>query len=332
MQTLLHSHIDLDATGSIISSKLHNINYDDILMTDYSWQEEKEILEYIKTFDKIIFTDMSPTEEFFHELISLNKYVEIYDHHTSSAWCANLSKSEKYKIFHDEKRSGSKLFFEEYILKQFPRVKKSERYVIELIDTYDLWKKKSPLWEEAQNFTRVLFKMLDWNTSGYASFEKFIDQQVKKIRRLPEWRWLDGELKYIEQALERERIALEEAEARLQKRVDSKGVLFGTYHLGGKISITATKILENHSDLKYLIIQNSFRGLNSSISFRSRDEKEFNCLDLYLAHGHKEAAGSEFENNTKAKQFLEGDIYCLAYNDEFEETEKVYHYLEEEDS
>jgi len=325
MKQILISHIDLDATGSIISNKLHNVSFDDIIMTDYSWQEHAETLDYVASFNRVIFTDMSPTEEYFHQLVDNGVYVEIYDHHTTSAWCAELPPSSSYKIFHDEKRSGSRLYFEEYILKQFPRVKKAERYLIKLIDTYDLWKKESPLWEEAQNLTRVLFGMSDWGSSGYTQFEKFIDQQVKKIRRLPEWKWLDGEQKAIDNAIEKERVALEDAESRLQKRVDSKGVTFGTFFLGGKISITATKMLENHSDLKYLIIQNSFRGLNSNISFRSRTEEEFNCLNLSLANGHICAAGGAFANITKAAAFLEGDIYCLAYIDE----DKNYHYLKD---
>jgi len=327
-KVLRMTHNDLDGVSPVILDKLHNTPFDDILMVNYEWQVDQVTMDYVKTFGKVIFTDMSPLEAYFHELIDLGIYVIIYDHHESSSWCAALPKSDKYEIYHDQKRSGTKIYFEEFILKHFPRVKKSERYYVSLVDTYDLWKKETPLWEEANNATRVLYKMVDWNADGYAAYEKFIDQQVRKIRRLPEWRWLDGEKKYIEQAIERERIALEESEARLVRRVDSKGNTFGTFHLGGKISLSATKILENHPDIKYLAIQNSFRGLNSSLSFRSRDEKEFNCLDIHIANGHKEAAGSEFKNVTEAASFLEGDIYCFTYEDEFEETGELYHYLD----
>lgn len=325
------SHIDLDGVSNIVCDKLHNIDFDDTLLLNYDFWDNQETLNYIKSFGKVVITDLSFSEEFFHELIDSGIYVSCYDHHTTSDYMADLPKSDMYEVFHDESRCGTKIYFEEFILKNFSRIKKAERYFVELVDVYDLWQKDSPLWEEANNLTRVLFGMSDWKSSGYLAKEKFINQQVKKIRRLPEWKWLDSEQKIIDIAVEKERIALEESEAKLDKRVDSKNQSFGTFCLGGKISITATRILENHKDLKYLIIQNSFGGLNSKISIRSRDEKEFNCLDLQIAHGHKEAAGGEFKNNTEAKQFLEGDIYCLAYQDEFEESGRIYHYLDEEE-
>ncbi len=328
MKVLRITHNDLDGLTPIVLDKLHNLDFDDVLSIGYEFWEDPETLNYIKTFNRVVITDLSTSEEFFHELIDLGVYVEVYDHHTSSDWMSKLPESDKYRLVHDETRSGTKIYFEEFILKQFPRVKKAERYMVELTDTYDLWKKDSPLWEEAQSFTRVFFGMNDWSQSGYVAKEKFVDQQVKKIRRLPEWRWLASEQKIIDTAIEKEKVALEESEARLQTRTDSKGNIFGTFHLGGKISITATKILENHPELKYVIIQNSFRGLNSKLSFRSRTEEEFNCLNLCLAHGHTVAAGGELKTNTDAKRFLEGDIYAVKYSDEIEkEEDSPYHML-----
>ncbi len=322
------SHVDLDGASPIILDKLHNIPFDDVLLLGYEFWEDKETLDYIKTFSKITITDLSFSEEFFHELINEGIYVACYDHHESSNYMSDLPKSDKYEVYHDTTRCGTKIYFEEFILKQFPRVKKAERYLVELTDIYDLWQKESPLWEEANNLTRVLFGMSDWGASGYAAKEKFIEQQTKKIRRLSEWRWLDSEQKIIDNAVEKERIALEEAESRLQKRTDSKGNLFATFHLSGKISITATRILENHKDLKYLIIQNSFRGLNSKLSFRSRTEEEFNCLDIELANGHTCASGGSLLSNTDAVKFLNGEIYAIKYKEEMiNEDDSPYHFL-----
>lgn len=323
------THNDTDGMGSIILDKIHNIDYDDTLSLGYEFWDNPTTLEYIKSFKNIVITDLSFSEKLFHELIKLGIYISCYDHHTSSSYLANLPKSNKYEVYHDETRSGTKIYFEEFILKNFSRVKKIERYFVELVDTYDLWKKESPLWEEAQSLTRVLYGMSDWTVEGYASKEKFINQQIKKIQRLSEWRWLNNEQKFITNAILKEETALKDAEARFNKRIDSKGVPFGVFYLGGKISITATKILEIHKDLKYVIVQNSFRELNSKISIRSRNEEEFNCLDLQIAAGHTCAAGGEFKNNTEAKDFLDGNIYCLAYKDEFEKTGKIYHYLDD---
>ena len=68
--------------------------------------------------------------------------------------------------------------------------------------------------------------------------------------------------------------------------------------------------------------------MNSKLSFRSRSAEEFNCLDLELANGHKEAAGGNLLSNTDAARFLKGEIYAIKYKDEMiDENDSPYHFL-----
>ncbi len=307
---LLFSHNDLDGVGSILLYKYFNLDFDKSMIGDYNFEETKEEQKNeILTYDKVYFTDFCPSEEFLNKLLELNKKVWIYDHHESSLFCKEI-KHDNLIVFHDLTKSGTKIFYENFIKITLKRVPIIVEQLIELIDTYDCWKIKSELWEEAQNLNRVLYATMNWDTDSQYVYNDFIVGMLDKMKKYNKWQWSFEEQRIIKNAKDKEDNVYKKSNEMLQVRKDEKGKMFGLFKASSKISIVCARLLERYSGLDYIICINTFKPEEKKLSIRSLG---FDCTQLQNVYGHKEAAASVFETIEEINDFWNGRIWSIRY-------------------
>lgn len=311
MKAILVSHVDHDGLAPGLLAEFFKLSFDKIVHWDYGFELIPESTALLESFDSIVMTDLSCSEEYYNKLISMGKTVEIYDHHDSSSWI-----KDKPNCVHDQTRSGTKIFFEEYLCKRVSRLRPIVAEYVELVHTYDTWQKNSPLWPEALNLQRVLFKYALWGIPDpRTSFDRFFTATQRKLQMQDYWSWNSTELRYIQEAKAREEEVYRSAVKQLSFRHDSKGKTFAVFSAGGKISFVADRLLrEDNIPVDYLIIVQTYKGISGKLSGRSLDER-FDCTTLAPLNGHKGAAGGTIEK-TDAEQFLEHEDWSIKYKDE----------------
>lgn len=309
---LLVSHLDLDGHAGIAIARYFNekLNFTSMISDDYGVEEIPERWNYFKTFETIIFSDLSIPKEKAEELRSFGIHVEFYDHHSKADW---LSEDE-YSSF-DLDRSGTKIFWQDYVI---PRIKRYPPIIDEfvaLVDTYDLWKNESELWEKAKNLNSVLMGMKNWDSNdNLESTIPFYDFFERKVRSFPHWIETRQELEIIERSNKREEDMYLYAKNKMQIRVDGKGRLFGVFPIKSKISLVCSRILKEEENLDYVVAFNTWGGLNGKLSFRSKNG--FNCNDIGVANGHDAAAGGAISVEDSFV-FLEKENLAFTYNDKY---------------
>jgi len=308
---LLISHnIDLDGVGSLILSKYYNFAIDKFHLISYDDEFDEDGKPTFPTnYKNLILTDFSPYGDFYNYIIKHFDSYKIFDHHEPS-----LQLTDDPNCFIDMKRSGTKLFYD-YITKK-KRVPIKVKQMVTLIDTYDLWKKTDPLWEEAQNLNRVLWESISYNKTGWHKYESFIDRQLFKLKeeKSKEFYFDDYELMLIQQAIQKETTQFRIAEERMQKRVDEKGFSFLIYEGKSKISLVCSMLLEKYTDISYVINVNTFakfkEEINGKLSVRARDP--FNVNNFEIINGHVLAGGGSMHPQ-QATELLNGSINELKY-------------------
>lgn len=313
MRSLLISHCDLDGMGSPIVAICMNLGFTDIECHDYHFDLEEGVLDHLRTYDKIIVADLTLNESTHRTLLAEGKIVEVYDHHDNeeTGYVKNLPGSVL-----DHERCGTKIFFEDYACKQKSRYPALLGDFVELINTYDLWKEDSPLWEEAFSLNRVLYKYTNYNekTDKLKAARDFVDEQIKKIFSGAEkWFWTTYEAQAIESAKEMESVRLNQALDTMTFRIDRRGNQFGAFVLPGKISYVASKILGKYDFLDYCFICNNYRSLTGKVSARSN--RGFDCTNLASVNGHAAAAGGLI-TPAEAKLFLSDINQVPIYKDD----------------
>lgn len=324
MKRLLISHVDLDGFGIIAIAKHFNnkLNFTSIISEDYGFDDVPEKWDFVKTFDEVIIADLSVSKEKTEELRNLGIRVEFYDHHSTADWLAE----DEFSSF-DINRSGTKIFFEDYVVKRIKRYPAIIEEFVELVNTYDLWKQDSPLWDKAKNLNDVLYGLKDWDIKegNIESLYKFFDLFEKKVENFDSWKETELEKRIIENATRRENEVYEKAKKMMQIRVDKKGKIFGVITATSKISLVCSRILKEQKNLDYIIAFNTWGGLTGKLSFRSKND--FNCNDIGIANGHDVAAGGQISTE-QSFQFLENPKLAFTYNEDFNE-EDISTYFEE---
>jgi len=170
---LISTHCDLDAIGVVVlsryvSEKLKEV-YDDyeIWFNDYT-DYDKGVYPYerLKEFSEIWYFDFTPNEKA-RNIIKENMLpCTIGDHHEGikneiDTW----DYSKKQYVFNNE-QSGAKIYYNfllsNSVIKETPILTE----FIERVSVYDLYSKKDPLWVEAQNLNRLLYKCVTWSKKG----------------------------------------------------------------------------------------------------------------------------------------------------------------------
>ena len=304
MKTILLTHTDSDGFASWFVLDYFNVHYDRVLICDYNRFDDENEYKTLLEYDSIIMTDYSVSAEIVEKLLSANKKVKIIDHHQNEN--ADLLKqinNENFEFYFDSTKAGCMLAYEYYKPKNC-RVKKSFYQFVELANTYDLFKKTDPLWEDALNLNRVFYGCFSWGEEDVIEKTKFIREYWQnKLAKYNEWFWTDFELKKINNAIEKETKQFNESKACLKKYVDDKGNKFGVTVAKSKVSLVALKLLEQNEDIKYIAMINTYSGQWDKISLRSRTEEEFDCNSFEECKGHACASGGEVDPQFASKLY-----------------------------
>lgn len=283
---------------------------------DYGFFEIPECKEILKSADEIIIADLSLPEEDYDSLIAAGKHVEIYDHHDTSSWLSSKSGS-----VHDESRCGTKLFFEEYILKgkRILRYKNIVRQFVDLVDVYDRWDLESPLRKESENLQRVWAAYANWRCPDTVmQHDRFITQMCRKFNSSVDFNWNVTEQSYIEDTLKKEETSYQEALNTIKDRIDNHGKKFGIWKAWGRISITASRILRETNQYDYLICLQDSPDNWGKVSARCLEEK-FDVTQLASVGGHKAAGGTTLSAED-ATALWESPL-CFKYGADWKEGE-----------
>jgi oligoribonuclease NrnB/cAMP/cGMP phosphodiesterase (DHH superfamily) len=306
---LLCIHSDLDGISNEILAQFFNLDFDKTISYDYEFFDDPNKVQIFFETDNIVFSDISPTQEIYDKLILSEKSIRIFDHHESSVWIKN-----KPGCIHDNNRSGTKIFFEEYVLSRFVRYKPIVREFVEMVSVYDLWKIDSPLRPMSEDLQRVFVKYGNWGLDdNLARHDRFISAMTKKFQRQDKFSWNPTELMYIREARASEDKAYHEAMSMLQIRKDNMSRRFGVYSAWGKISMVCHRMLSiDKMDVSYIVCIQTFHGKLGQISLRSR-EGEFNLLELAGVGGHKASAGASLPPE-EINRFLQENM-CFKYKE-----------------
>jgi len=314
MSVILAAHSDLDGLGCIIIADCFNVQYDHIKICDYGDFKldvnRKELFKY----DEILVTDFSLPTELVEGLLHEGKKVTILDHHdySENAEVVGLLdlKHENFTLVHDMTICGTMICFEYF--KKNTRVKKIVYEFAELVNCYDLYKTKDPLWEKAQGLNRIIWACLSWGNEGIDKYTFIRDYWAHKIKHNNEWFWSEFEEAKIKKAIEIENTEFIAAKATYKEYKDSKDVTYGIAVASKKISIIASRLLEEKKDIKYIIMINSYGKTWEKLSLRSLSEDIFDCTKI--ADGHKCACGMEVD--PKFAMDLYKGLIKLEYKDE----------------
>ena len=304
---LFLTHIDLDAVGAIILSKYFELKIDKYITTDYeSLEKDIDLHDEILKYNKIIIVDLSLPLELYKKIVKANKEYLVFDHHDPT---------KQYKddpnVYWDNAFSGTMIFFR--YLRANKRLPSVVHDFLELVDTFDMWRKKSPLWEDAQNLNRILWKNTIYQCKGEAKYKTFISIQLSKLnKKVDEFYLTDPERYDIKEARYEENNAVNKARKILKIRTDKKGYKFGLIMASSKISLICSKLLEENPDIIYIIAINSYRGINGKLSVRARENSEYDCNWLTDIKGHKLSGGGNITKDDTLKLW-EGCIHELEY-------------------
>lgn len=312
------SHLDLDGIGAIMLSRITGKKYFECayhktMSVNYDFEQDMELWAEILTYDVVHITDISVPEAYYEQLLDNCDEVMLFDHHESSAGLKKFP-----NVFHDTERSGTKIYFDEYIRKFYSRVPSILSHFVTLVHTYDTWREESPLWDEAVNLNRVMFGMNDWqDRNPMTSYTEFFAFYEVKLAKLKEWRWLRKEQEIIERAVWKEEQAYIKAITDMSIRVDHRGNTFAITTIASKISLVCAKFLKENEDVKYMIVVNDFKIEEGKLSIRARDP-EFDCTLLYPFNGHKAAAGAQ-QPEEIINELLGDDAMCFKFKEELPE-------------
>lgn len=271
---------------------------------------DESFYSFVSEFNTIVIADLTLNQEKVNNWINDGKTVNIFDHHSATQWIEEYAGS-----VWDQNRSGTKIFWEEFLRPKIGRYKPIIDEFVELVDTYDLWKKDSSLWEEAKDLNNVLYGVINYSEKDLLDkIMPFYDLMSKKFSKLDNWRWTKKEIDVINRAHLREEEMYTKAMNTISYREDSKGKLFAVIMISSKISLVSSRILEEQDFLDYLIVINTYGGITGKLSFRS--SRGFICHDICVANGHDAASGGKISPED-AKEFWDDESLSFKYNDEY---------------
>ena len=306
-KSILLSHEDCDGFGSIILALHFDLPFDKILSYAYGFEDEADAVQVLRDSDNIVVADLALTQALHDELLKDGKTVQVFDHHETSQWIA-----DRPGCCWDGMRSGTKIFFDEYVKPRVGRYRPVVREFVDLVDVYDRWDLSSPLRPMSEDLQRVFVKYGNWSIEdALLRHDRFITVMLRKLQKEEHFYWNNVELMHIRDAKAAEDKAYNEALAMLQIRKDNKGRRFGVFSAWGKISMVCHRMLNmDNMDVDYLVVAQNFHSKWGTMSFRSR-EGEFNLMELAGAAGHKASAGATLTPED-AKRFMRENL-CFCY-------------------
>jgi oligoribonuclease NrnB/cAMP/cGMP phosphodiesterase (DHH superfamily) len=304
---VLLSHTDCDGLGSIILAQYFDLPFDKIVSYDYGFEDEAATVQILYDSNNIVVADLALTPAVHDDLLRKGKTVRVFDHHETSQWIA-----ERPGCVWDNKRSGTKIFFDEYVKPRIGRYRPVVREFVDLVDVYDRWDLASPLRPMSEDLQRVFVKYGNWGLDdALVRHDRYIMAMLRKLEKDEHFGWNNVELMYIRDAKASEDKAYNDALAMLQIRMDNKGRRFGLFSAWGKISMTCHRMLNvDNMDVDYLVVAQTFHGKWGTMSLRSREGK-FDLMELAGVAGHKASAGATLTPENAQKFMREG--LCFRY-------------------
>ena len=320
------SHLDTDGTIPIVLNKFFQINYAKEVMSNYGEDAENSDLSS-GLYNTVIYTDFTPNDRAREIIKEKNMKCLIIDHHESvkesmEEFCKDYLNAEY--IF-DVNKCGTKLYYE-WLLSQGYKGNKVSDYIVELTDTYDLFKKESSLFSEADKLNRLLYSSAKWYilksnpTDRISAYETFINSMVWKMQNMNEFKFVAWEMEKIQGDINKENEIFESliknASKEISTRKDERGKYFCVFSCKSKISAIASRVLEKYKKVDYLLIINDYNQDDPKVSLRSR---EINLLDLNFTSGHELACGIDSEKVGDMKEFVRKlknkEIFELGYKE-----------------
>jgi oligoribonuclease NrnB/cAMP/cGMP phosphodiesterase (DHH superfamily) len=314
--SILVSHSDADGLGSVILARHFGLPFDKIICFDYGFEDEAVAVQILYDSENIVVADLALTPSLHDDLLAKGKTVQVFDHHETSQWIA-----QKPGCVWDDKRSGTKIFFDEYVKPRIGRYRPVVREFVDLVDVYDRWDLASPLRPLSEDLQRVFVKYGNWDLDdALVRHDRYIMAMLRKLQNDTSFSWNNVELMYIRDAKASEDKAYNDAIAMLQIRRDNKGHRFGVYSSWGKISMVCHRILNvDNVDIDYLVVAQTFHNKWGTMSFRSREGK-FNLMELARVAGHKASAGATLTPED-AQRFMRENL-CFRYKSDLKTSDE----------
>lgn len=320
---IIYAHVDSDLDGICckiiaehyirpIAKELFIVSSPDRSMLDF------EML-YAKQSDIILFADIAPTSDLYLKLTQdLKKEVILFDHHSGGEngfRCLQDIVKENY--YYSEVFCGAKVFFD--CLTKGKRYNKVLSQIVELCNVYDTWQETSLLWKTARDLNNVMYGYVNWMTDkdNPKKFDKFIDEQLLKIKNGRYFYFTSYEEDRIKVALKKEQDALKQAKTCLNHRVDSQGNNYIYLEINSKISYVCNQLLKEMEKVKYIIGHSTFEdknGLTPKISIRTINDRNIDVAKIaekWGGGGHPCSAGVLFKDLADFIKLQKGLIHLI---------------------
>jgi oligoribonuclease NrnB/cAMP/cGMP phosphodiesterase (DHH superfamily) len=318
IKTLVITHTDLDGFGCIIVLKALQVPFNDLIMADYrDYEAGNNTFPYdcLMEYQKVIYTDFSPDERCLNICKENHIDLIIIDHHKSKCeLIQNFRKDTSYQFqyYYSEEKSGTLLTYDFFKNKY---ITFSLKEFVDLVDTYDLWKKTHPLWEKATDLNRMLYKHAKYFEEGWNKYELYAGSILNRLEAdSNHFNFNRIELTKIQEARDDEDKEVKKAEKNIFTRTDEKGNKFALIRLGAKISIVCSKLLDKYKGLSYILAVNTYNEKKTGelgLSLRSRTG--FSLLQLEGTAGHEEACGIEGITNERIEALWSGKEKSIPY-------------------
>lgn len=313
--TLQIIHNDLDGISPIILNRYYKIDYYKEISTNYEEKGEHDSLRQFTNLEKVIYVDFTPDEEAYEIIRQKDLECIVIDHHISQFdnMTEKAKDNPKLTYIFDNEKSGTLLYYE-YLTETLNYEKKDiVGYFCNLVSTYDLYNKQSPLWTKAQNLNRLLYKVINWANRGtLAMYDFFINGQLWKLENCESYSFNKFEETKIDADIKAEKDILNEfisGKRRIKTRVDEQGRYFAVIILNKKVSAIASLLLERYKKLDYIVIINDYEKDCKKVSLRSKEH--INLLEFEGVKGHKNACGYPNVDNQFCDDLWMGKVYSL---------------------
>lgn len=319
---LISTHCDLDAIGVVVLTRyikeILNKQYGsfELWFSDYlDYDNNVYPFDRLKEFSEIWYFDFTPCQKAREIIQEHNIPCVIGDHHEGiKVEIESWEYSKKNYIFNND-QSGAKIYYNFLIDNNLIISSTILDDFAERVSTYDLYQKTSPLWIEAQNLNRLLYKTVTWSKEGLDRYEFFISRMIIKLQNNSKFTFDRFEKAKIDEDITRENELFNEflsGKREIKTRKDKQGRWFAIISLNSKISIICSRLLEKYPKLDYIIAVNTYNQSANKMSVRSTKINLVEEFKDLAGHAFAAAHSSDtIDTHTFCQQLWEKKIWCL---------------------
>lgn len=319
---LISTHCDLDAIGVVVLTRFIadtlNEKFEDyeLWFSDYmDYDNNIYPYERLKEFKTVWYFDFTPNNKARDIIQETGITCIIGDHHEGiKAEIDSWEYDKKTYIFNND-QSGAKIYYNFLLENKLLTTTPVITDFIERVSTYDLYQKTSPIWIDAQNLNRLLYKTVTWSKEGLSRYDFFINRILLKFKNNKTFTFDRFEQTKIDEDIAREDELFNEfvsGKREIKTRKDRQGRWFAIISLNSKISIICSRLLEKYPKLDYIIAVNTYNQDANKMSVRSTKINLVEEFKDLAGHAFAAAHSSDTTNtHTFCQQLLEKKIWCL---------------------